>query len=261
MWQERRAENGKLRLKMAHIQITDHLILGVLKHLLDSGELEARHFALEPQCQPGWNPVQSSLEDGSVDGALILAPIAMDLFGHGIPIQLVLLAHKNGSICVRSRKRTFSYPFEDGFRNTAFFIPHKMSVHHMLAHLFFRKIGLNPGMVGEGQSDVNFEVVAPVRMQEFLETQNHDSGFMVAEPLGTKAIAGGVADLQFLSSELWENHPCCVVALRRELIDTHPEAVQELVSFLVEAGRFIEKKPEWAAEIVVAFLDPKKTVV
>jgi chemotaxis signal transduction protein len=130
----------------------------------------------------------------------------------------------------------------------------------MLAHLFFSSVGLKPGMVGEGQSDVNFEVVAPIKMQAFLENNAASAGFMVAEPLGTKAIASGVADLQFLSSELWENHPCCVVTMRDDFIGPHAEAVYEFTEMLVQAGRFVAQKPEMAAEIGVAFLDPDRTL-
>lgn len=252
--------NGRVKLKVAHIQITDHIILGVLKHLIEKGELQPRHFELETVCMPGWNPVQNALEKGAVDAAFILAPIAMDLYSFGTPIKLTLLAHKNGSIFVRNKREGYAEPFEDHFRNQSFYIPHKMSVHHMLAHLFFSSIGLTPGMVGEGQSDVNFEVVAPIKMQEFMQGNQATAGFMVAEPLGTRAIAGGAADLQFLSSELWENHPCCAVTMRDDFIEPHTDAVYEFTEMLVEAGKLVDQKPEMAAEIGVAFLDPNRTL-
>ena len=81
-------------------------------------------------------------------------------------------------------------------------------------------------------------------------------GFLVAEPLGTKAIAEGSADLLFLSGEMWETHPCCVVTLRDEVIQQYPEAVQEFTDMLVVAGQFIGEKTDAAAEIAVTFLDP-----
>ncbi len=251
-------ESGKVLLRMAHIQITDHLVLGVLKSMIEKGDLNPKYFELDVQCMAGWNPVQQALEKGAVEGAFVLAPIAMDLYSYGVPIKLVLLAHKSGSIFVRSRQGEYTAPFQNFFKGKTFLIPHKMSVHHMLAHLFFKKIGIRPGMVGEGKNDVNFEVVAPIKMQEYLENRPEAAGFMVAEPLGTKAIATGAAELQFLSSELWENHPCCVVTVRDKLIELYPDAVYEFAHMLVQAGSFIERKPEVAAEIGVGFLDPMK---
>ncbi len=255
---ERKTASGKVRIRAAHIQITDHLVLGVLKHLIAKGELQPATFELETECMAGWNPVQAALESGAVDAACVLAPIAMDLFGYGVPIRLVLLAHKNGSIFVRNKTGRFQPPYGDFFRGKTFYIPHKLSIHHLLAHHFFSSVGLKPGLAGEGINDVVFEIVAPIKMQEFMQGNPDAAGFMVAEPLGTKAIAAGAAELQFLSSELWENHPCCVVAMQQAFIDAYPEVVYEFTDMLMQAGKFIEKKPERAAEIGVAFLDPEK---
>ena len=252
------AKSGKVRLNVAHIQITDHLILGVLKHLIEKKELNPRHFELETRCMAGWNPVQDALEKGTVDAAFILAPIAMDLFNFGTPIKLTLLAHKGGSIFVRSSQGDYREPYQDFFRQKSFLIPHKLSVHHMLAHMFFSGIGLKSGMVAEGEIDVNFEVTAPIKMPEVLANNPNACGFMVAEPIGTKAIAQGFAGLQFLSGEMWENHPCCVVAMRDDFIEPYTDAVYEFTEMLVEAGKFIDHKPEMAAEVAVKFLDPEK---
>ncbi len=250
--------SGKVKLRMAHIQITDHLILGVLKHWIDRGEVVPQHFELETQCLPGWNPVQTALESGTVDGAFILAPIAMDLFNYGTPIKLVLFAHRSGSIFVRSHQGEYSEPFQNFFRRRSFLIPHKMSVHHMLSHMFFQGIGLKSSLEKGADVDVNLEVVAPVNMPEFIKDNADACGFMVAEPIGTKSIAAGLADLQFLSNELWSNHPCCVVTMRDDFSEQHREAVYELTELLVKAGKFVEKRPDTAAEIAVAFLDPEK---
>ena len=252
------SKSGKVRLNVAHIQITDHLILGVLKHLIEKKEMTPRHFELETHCMAGWNPVQDALEKGTVDAAFILAPIAMDLFNFGTPIKLTLLAHKGGSIFVRSNQGDYLKPYQDFFQNKSFLIPHKLSVHHMLAHMFFSGIGLKAGMVAEGEIDVNFEVTAPIKMPEFLGKNPNACGFMVAEPIGTKSIAQGIAEMQFLSGEMWENHPCCVVAMREDFIGPYSDAVYEFTEMLVEAGKFIEHKPEMAAEIAVKFLDPDK---
>jgi len=253
--------SGKVKLTIAHIQITDHLALGVLKHLIQTGELKPKYFELETKCLPTWNAIQKSLEDKSVSGAFVLAPLAMELFSYGVPIKLLLFAHKNGSICVRNKKGgEYKEPHVEFFRNKSFYIPHFMSIHHMLAHMFFKSIGLTPGTPGNAGVDCNFEIVAPIKMPEFLEANSDCCGYMVAEPLGTKAIAGGIADLQFLSSELWEGHPCCVFAAQDTLVEEHPEAMQELTEMLVYSGKFIEQKPALAAEVAVTFLDPDKSL-
>jgi len=255
---QRRTADGRLLLRVAHIQITDHLTLGVLKHLIDKGELRPQHFELETICMPSWNPVQQNLEKGQVDAAFILAPIAMDLYSFGVPISLILFAHKNGSICVHRKSEVEGQALQDSFVDKTFYIPHELSIHHMISHMFLPELGLKPGFHGKGDYNAFFEVVPPVKMPEYLAENPDSSGFMVAEPLGTKSIAEGSAELMFLSGEVWENHPCCVVAMRNEVINEFPEAVQEFSSMLVKAGQFIDKRPETAAAIGVHFLDPDR---
>lgn len=249
---------GKVHLKMAHIQITDHLALGVLKHQVASGAKNPRHFSLETLCMPSWNPVQAALEKGEVDGAFILAPAAMDLFSYNVPIRLVLFAHRNGSICVRNKAGKYVKPYQQFFKHKTFYIPHKMSIHNMLAHMYFTQMGLRPGVAGKEAVNVLFDVVPPIAMPEFLKENPEACGFLVAEPIGSRAIAAGIAERQFLSSEIWQDHPCCVVVFREEIIRQYPEAVQEFTSMVVESGRFIGQNIDQAAEIAVAFLDPQK---
>lgn len=251
---------GKVHLKMVHIQITDHLALGVLKHQMASGIKAPRAFSLDTLCMPGWNPVQSALENGEVDGAFILAPMAMDLFSYGVPIKLVLFAHRNGSICVRNKTGKYVKPYQQFFKHKTFFIPHKMSVHNMLAHMYFTRMGLRPGVAGKEAVNVLFDVVPPVAMPDFLKENPEASGFLVAEPIGSRAIAAGIAERQFLSSEVWQDHPCCVVVFREEIIAKYPEAVQEFTTMLVESGIYIRDHVDEAAEIAVAFLDPQKKI-
>lgn len=247
---------SKTRLRVAHIQITDHLVLGALKHLIGTGACQPRYFDLETRCMGGWNPVQKALEKGEVDGALVLAPIAMDLFRYGAPIRMVLAAHQNGSICVRKRGGIEASDLAAFFKGKTFFIPHILSIHHMLSDSFLTELGLRPGTVGSDGVNVTFEVVPPVRMPPFLAESTDACGFMVAQPVGKKAILDGGAELLFLSGEMWAYHPCCVVAMRKEFIDTHPDAVHEFTEMLVRAGRFVHEKPAEAARMAVDFLDP-----
>ncbi|KPA10109.1 response regulator receiver modulated CheW protein [Candidatus Magnetomorum sp. HK-1] len=249
-------ESGRVKINVAHIQITDHMILAVLKYLIDNKTFVPQHFELETQCMPSWNAVQEPLENGKVDGAFVLAPIAMDLFSSGTPINIILYAHKNGSICVRKKNGETSEELRDIYRNKIFYIPHLLSIHHMLAFMFMREIGLKPGLSDNPDANVFFEVVPPIKMPELIVHNEEVAGFMVAEPMGSKAINDGSAELMYLSSEIWDFHPCCVVAMQNKLIQEHPEAVQEFTNLLVRSGMFIVSKPETAAHIGVEFFDP-----
>lgn len=278
---ERVAASGKVKIKIAHIQITDHLVMGVLKHLMGKGELKANHFELELVCMEGWNPAAKALEKGVVDGACILAPLAIDLYNAGTDIRLVLLSHKNGSIFVRSAQKEsnidgasdkddsykrnnidndINRQIRSFFKNSSFLIPHKMSVHHILSHLVLTRAGLNPSMSKGNQYDMEFEVSPPINMPEFINKNLRCSGFMVAEPIGSLAVESKIAECQFLSGELWENHPCCAVVMQKDFIDKYTDAMFEFTKLLVKAGKFIAEHPDDAAQIAVQFLDPDQTI-
>ncbi|MEA3465834.1 MAG: ABC transporter substrate-binding protein [Thermodesulfobacteriota bacterium] len=247
--------DGKVQLTVGYIQITDHLVLGVAKHLIDSGAVTPLHFKLQVQCSQSWNQVADGLENNELDAALILAPMAVDLFGFDVPIKLVLLAHKNGSIMVRNKQS--SGTGKELFTGKTFYLPHQLSVHHMITHIYMTELGLDPGVAGKIKGDLNLEIVPPVRMPELLSANANAGGFMVAEPLGTKAISSNSAELVLLSGEVWDDHPCCVNVFRQELIDEHPLAVQEFVNLMVQAGQLIADNQQKAAQIAVKFLDPK----
>ncbi|OQY19515.1 MAG: hypothetical protein B6I36_03985 [Desulfobacteraceae bacterium 4572_35.1] len=247
--------DGKVELTVGHIQITDHLVLGVAKYLIDSGSVTPRYFSLKTKCCQSWNPVAEGLENGELDAAFILAPMAFDLYGFGVPLKLLLLAHKNGSTMVRNKQSGGSG--KELFAGKTFYLPHQLSVHHMITHIYMSELGLNPGVAGKVSGDLDLEIVPPVRMPELLAGNANAAGFMVAEPLGTKAISSNSADLVFLSGEVWEDHPCCVNVFRQELIDEYPAAVQEFINLLVRAGQLIANEPHMAAQIGVKFLDPQ----
>lgn len=255
---QRSIMGGRVELNVAHIQITDHLALGALKHRIQQGDIAPQHFDLTTTLKAGWNPIQEGLESGEIDCAFVLAPIAMDLFAYDSPIRLVLFAHKNGSTFVRSRHYDHRFDsLQSFYKYKVVDIPHKMSVHHMLAHKFLKELGLKPGVPGKKAINVRFEVVPPIKMPQIMKENEDVAGFMVAEPVATKAIVNDIGNLEFYSATRWDNHPCCIVAMQEDFIQQHPEAAQEFVSLLVETGEYIENDKENAAQIAVSFLDPQ----
>ncbi|KJR42929.1 sulfonate/bicarbonate ABC transporter substrate-binding protein [Candidatus Magnetoovum chiemensis] len=254
---KRNVVDGKVELTVAHIQITDHLALGALKHRIETGQVVPKFFELKTERKPGWNPIQEGLETGDIDCAFVLAPIAMDLFAYDSPIQLILLAHKNGSTFVRSRHYDPRFDsLQSFYKYKVVDIPHKMSIHHMLAHQFLKELGLKPGVPGKTAINVRFEVVPPIKMPGIMKENEDVAGFMVAEPIATKAIATEIGNLEFISASRWNKHPCCIVAMQKDFIDKYPDAVQEFVDLLIDTGNYVEQDKPRAAEIAVNFLDP-----
>lgn len=248
-------------IKIGHIKITDHLILGVTKDKLDKGEESFHNCSLETVPKMGWNEISDSLSEGSIDGAFVLAPTAMDIFKAGVGIKLILFTHKNGSILIKSKAANIE-KIED-FKGKVVLIPYQLSIHNMLFHKLLAEKGLRPGTGKDIGVEVLLEVMAPAMMPEAVQydEEGEIAGYIVAEPIGSQAIKGGYGEEFCLSKDLWPNHPCCVFVIRDEIIGKYPDSVNELTTSLVRAGQFIEDNPDEASQIGASFLNQDNDII
>jgi NitT/TauT family transport system substrate-binding protein len=220
-----------------------------------------QHCTLEPVVKNGWNEVADALSVKALDGALVLAPTAMDLFKSGVDLKLLLLAHKSGSVLVKNKKANIN-SIED-FAGKTVLIPYQLSIHNMLFHKLLSEKGLKPGRATEKGIDVTLEVVAPFQMPEALEYDEDGEigGFIVAEPFGSQVIAAGNGEEFELSKNLWAKHPCCVFVMRTEIIEKNPEAMQEICTSFVRSGLAIDAQPEPASIIGADFFSQDKDII
>lgn len=238
----------KAKIRIGHLNITDHLILGITRDRFDKKLDEFKYLDLQTVPLVGWPELVGKLESDDLDGAFILAPSAMDLFRAGLPIKLVLLGHKTGSIFIK-RSGAGIEKIED-FKGQTIIIPYQLSIHHMLIHRLLSEAGLTPG------KDVMFETLAPIQMPEALEYGEEDNlgGFIVAEPFGSVSLKAGHGEIYSLSKDLWPKHPCCVFVIKDNIINKHPDALQELVNSLVNSGNIAANNVDEAAAVGAGFL-------
>ncbi len=248
-------------IKIGHLKITDHLILGVSKDRIDKGEETLQKSTLQTEAMLGWQQVADSLGSGDLDAAFLLAPTAMDLFRSGVDVSMLLFTHKTGSSLITNKAANIS-KVED-FKGKIVLIPYQLSVHHMLLHKLMASAGLTMGKAGEADIDVQLEVMAPVMMNDAIQYDDEGeiAAFIVAEPFGSQAVVGGYGEEFSLSKDLWPKHPCCVFVARNEIIAKHGDAIQELTNSFVNSGNFVAENPDTASEIGAAFLGQEKDVI
>src|SRR3989344_9411514 len=88
---------AKTTLKIGYMPVTDHLVLGVsYKHDIS----RFNHLNLEPVKFRSWEELYTALYSGKIQGAFILAPLAMKLRSQGVKIKAVCLGHREGSVLV-----------------------------------------------------------------------------------------------------------------------------------------------------------------
>jgi NitT/TauT family transport system substrate-binding protein len=247
----------KPELKIGHLRITDHLVLGMTAAKIAKETEKFQYSDLKMIPMTGWNDIGDSLTEGSIDIAFILAPYAMELFHSGQKLKLVLFAHRDGSVVIGNKKAGVT-KLED-FKGKTVLIPYHQSIHHMIIDQLLTEKGMKTGI----GNDVNFEVVAPAQIPEMIEWDENGEigGYIVAEPFGSLVVKAGNGVELKCSKDVWPNHPCCVVVVRDEIAGKYPDAVKELTESLVKSGKLIEEKPDVAAKVGAAFLKQEEDII
>lgn len=241
----RRDGNGRPRLRLGYLPITDHLLL------LAHDYCAFKRFELVPVKFSSWPEAAEALRAGAVDGAFLLTPLGLALRRQRTPIQAVLLGHRNGSVLtLAAADKTNSVA---GLAGKRLAIPSRFSTHYLLLRRLLAAAGLPP-------EAVEYIDMAPPEMVQALAGGRLD-GFIVAEPFGAQAEIQEVGRVFTLSQEIWPGHICCVLNLREEFIQARPAAVQELVAGLTATGRYIEANRRAAAERSVPYLGQAPEVI
>ena len=239
-----RAQAAKVKIRLGYLPITDHLTI------IAASRTRFEKLTLEPVKFASWPELAEALKAGSLEAAFALTPISLTLRQKGVPIRIVLLGHRNGSVLLAAN----DIAKVADLRGKTIAIPSRFSTHNLLLRRLLSRDGL------DADKDVKLTELPPPEMVQAL-ARGGISAFIVAEPFGAQAELRKIGKVLALSKDVWPNHICCALNAREDLIASHPEAVQELVSALVEAGQFASSQPKEAAQLSKAFLGQDPSVV
>jgi NitT/TauT family transport system substrate-binding protein len=226
------AGTGKATLKIGYLPITDHLLL------IAAFRERFKNLTIQPVRFSSWPENAEALKSGAIDGSFLLTPMSLALREKGVPIKVVLLGHRNGSVITVKNSGDINR-IED-LKGKTIAVPSQFSTHNIL----LRKVLADKGL--DAARDVKIIDMPPPEMVVALAT-GRIHGFIVAEPFGVQAEAAHAGKVLMLSKDIWPNHICCVLNLREQVIRAYPEAVQELVAGLSRTAAFIEANPAQAA--------------
>ncbi len=239
-----RAEGEKVRIRLGHLPITDHLtVIAASRTRFEKLTLETVKFA-------SWPELAEALKAGSLEAAFALTPISLTLRQKGAPIRIILLGHRNGSVLLAAN----DIAKVGDLRGKTIAIPSRFSTHNLLLRRLLAREGI------DADRDVTLTELAPPDMVQAL-ARGGISAFIVAEPFGAQGELRHIGKVLALSKDIWPNHVCCALNAREDLIAAHPDAVQELVSALMDAGHFATERPQEAAQLSKPFLGQDPAVV
>jgi NitT/TauT family transport system substrate-binding protein len=240
------ASGNKVSLKIGYLPLSDHLLM------IAAEREQFKTVGIKPVKFSSWPEIAEALKNGAIDGAFLLTPIGLTLRQKGVPVKVVLLGHRNGS-ALTVRNNIGINRVED-LKGKIVAVPSPFSTHNILLRKLLTEKHMDPA------HDLKIIDMAPPEMVNALAT-GRIHGYIVAEPFGAQAEAQKVGKVLTLSKDIWPNHICCVLNLRETVINSHPEAVQELVTGFTRTAAFIEASPTQAARSSTRILGQRPELI
>jgi len=209
------------------------------------GTRDAAQLAFGFSRYSGWPELKESLMSGDLQAAYMLAPMVMDLADKNIPVKIVSIGHRSGAVIMVHTDSPYR-TFRDLARKRIA-IPSRFAVDF----LFLRKMLANEGMTVD---DVEIVEMAPADMPAALYVKGVDA-YCTGEPFGAAAQSAGYARVLRMTRDEWPRYMCCVLTVREELIKSNRPLVQNLVNYVLAAGRWLDgqrQNRDKAVEIAAA---------
>jgi NitT/TauT family transport system substrate-binding protein len=194
----------------------------------------------------GFPEIKEALLSDKMQAGFMVAPMAIALRSQGAPIRIVYLGHRYGSAVV-VRKDGPVKVFSD-LKNRTIAIPSRFSDERLILFRAMKAFGMKP-------SDIKMVEMAPADVAGALAARAIDA-FSMGEPYPSQAETAGFGRVLFHAREHWPDYMSCVLVVRQDLIDKHPDAVQVLVDGIARSGMWLDQgRPyrEHAADFVGRF--------
>jgi NitT/TauT family transport system substrate-binding protein len=181
----------------------------------------------------GFPEIKEALMSNKMQAAFMVAPMAIALRAQGVPVKIVYLGHRYGSaVVVRSDGPVRRV---SDLRGRIIAIPSRFSDERLIV---FRALQAN-GM--DAKKDVRMVEMAPPDVAGALAANAIDA-FSMGEPYPSQAEMAGFGRVLFHAREYWPDYISCVLVVRQDVIDRHPEAVQTLVDGVARSGLWLDEK-------------------
>jgi len=241
-----RAEtNGAKTIRIAYLPITHALPLFATKEL----QTADGPVKIELIKYGSWPELMDALNTGKVDGASVLAELAVKAKEQGIDVKAAALGHHDGNALIVSND--IQKPTD--LKGKVFAIPHKQSSHKLLLDQLLEKNGLS-------ESDLTIVEMSPPEMPAALATKQI-AGYCVAEPFGAKSVILGNGHELIPAQELWPDSICCLLVFNGEFLAANRELTRQFVQQYKQAGIYLTEHPEAQKTIALKYLKAKDKIL
>jgi NitT/TauT family transport system ATP-binding protein/nitrate/nitrite transport system substrate-binding protein len=239
------------RLTLGFVPLNDAAPLIVA---LECGFFAAEGLEVLLSREVSWATVRDKVAAGALDGAHMLAPIALasslGLGGDPQPIIAPIALNRGGAAFTLARRRMLALrPGESravglarliaerrraGEPPLAFAVVFTHSMHNYLLRHWLAEAGIDP------DRDVRITVAPPSRMASKLASGELD-GFCAGEPWNAVAEDQGIGEVALRAFEIWRDGPEKVLGVKAEWASRNPEVLQALLRALLNAAAWADE--------------------
>jgi len=256
--------SGGRPLRLGFIALNDAAVLIAAKA---RGLFAAEGLDVELVREVSWATIRDKVNVGALDGAHMLAPLALatSIGAAGAqPVPLIApfaLALNGPAITLSSRlplgpgndasglARLVARRREEGASPITLAVVFPFSIHGYLLRDWLARGGIDP------DRDVRLTVAPPSRMTDLL-IEGVVEGFCVTEPWDSAAVAAGAGRIAVRASELRPRFPDKVFAVTEAWADEYPQALQGLLRALLAASAWVDD-PGNRSELVALLSRPQ----
>ncbi|GAC1441461.1 MAG: CmpA/NrtA family ABC transporter substrate-binding protein [Vulcanimicrobiaceae bacterium] len=194
---------------------------------------------------PGWAALRDKAVSGELDAFHMLSPMPLALsLGLGsakVPIKLASIENINGQAITLSKSLIGKVKKVKDLKGLRLGVPFDYSMHNLLLRYYLAGAGINP------DRDVQIRIVPPPDMVAKLSVGDLD-GFLGPDPTNQRAVFEGAGYIHLLTSEIWQDHPCCAFAAQADFIDKNPNTFKLVNKAIIDAAHHAHG-PEHRLEI------------
>lgn len=266
---ERRRGSGKaLRASLGFVPLTDCAPLVIAQ---EKGFFAAAGVTVGLSREPSWANIRDKVAVGELDGAQMLAPMALaarlgiagpphdliapmslglngnavtlvDWLAESVAVHMRAAGDESTLGAARALRRVIGARRAEGAAPLTFATVYPVSCHNYQLRYWMAAGGIDP------DADVRLVVVPPTQMVERL-AQGDIVGYCVGEPWNTVAQAKGIGRVIVSGYDIWNNAPEKVLAVSGEWAERNPAALLAVMEGLLRAARWLDE-PANSAEAI-----------
>jgi len=254
---------AKEKIHAVYIPLADHYA-ALVAHSKYGTQMTKANFSVE--MMKSWPSLRGKFMAGKADMALIICPMAMDMFAEKPNFRWVSLAHRDGNALAVNeifekrinlpKYRVDRKPTADIANAMAQWkkekgkpsvcgVPSLLATHTVVLYKYLKEHGKTLA-IGKGDGDVLAKAVAPPKSPSFLKQEakgKRAATFEQSLPWADVVETQNFGKVAWYSKDVitWpKGHVECIVIATDDAIKNKTEALKEVIHFIHKAGRDID---------------------